>query len=131
MQEREQGLGSTSSASSQAGLGLQYASAGPWSGSEPNRLHPAGEQAAAQALWHLLGRMFERDLILLSASSNAGGGSVERSGVQSDENTGQMLGWNTTKENGEVVIGNRHEAQRLYGKQLVYYEIELQVHRYP
>jgi len=31
-----------------------------------------------------------------------------------------MHGSNTTEENGEVVIGSRHEAYRLYGKELMY-----------
>jgi hypothetical protein len=43
-------LGSGSLASSQAGLGLQYARAGTWSSAEASRLPPAGGQAAAQAL---------------------------------------------------------------------------------
>ena len=30
---------------------------------------------------------------------------------------------NTTEENREVAIGSRHEAHRLYGKQLTYYTI--------
>jgi hypothetical protein len=32
-----------------------------------------------------------------------------------------VYGCNTTKENGKVVIGSRHEEHRLYGKQLMYY----------
>ncbi|KAF8859128.1 hypothetical protein BDZ45DRAFT_742767 [Acephala macrosclerotiorum] len=43
-------LGIRSSASSQAGLGLQYAHAGTWSGLESNSLPPADGQAVAQAL---------------------------------------------------------------------------------
>jgi hypothetical protein len=46
------------------------------------------------------------------------------SGVQREANEGdQMHGWNTTEENGEDVIGSRHEAHRLYGKQSRYYTI--------
>jgi hypothetical protein len=42
----------------------------------------------------------------------------------SEANEGdQMHGWNTTEENGEVVIRSRHEAHRLYQKQLMYYTI--------
>jgi len=71
-----------------------------------------------------LGRIANEGLILLSASPNAGARTVKGSGVQSEANEGgQMYGWNITDENGEVVIGSRHEAHRIYGKQLMYYTI--------
>ena len=71
-----------------------------------------------------LGRISNEDLILLSASPNAGARTVKGSGVQSEANEGgQMHGWNITEENGELVIGSRHEAHRIYGKQLMYYTI--------
>jgi len=64
------------------------------------------------------------DPILLSANRIAGAGTVEGSGVQGEEDGGQQMhGWNTTKENGEVVIESRHEAHRIYGKQFVDYTI--------
>jgi hypothetical protein len=68
--------------------------------------------------WCLPGRMFGRNLIPPSAYRIAGAGTVEGSGIQSEADEGdQMHGWNTTEENGEVVIGSRH---RLCGKQLMY-----------
>ena len=72
----------------------------------------------------LLGRISDEDLIILSASPNAGAHPVKGSGVQSEANEGgQMYRWNITEENGGVVIGSRHEAHRIYGKQLMYYTI--------
>jgi hypothetical protein len=49
-------------------------------------------------------------LILPSASRIAGAGTVEGSGVQGEEDRYQTHRWNTTKENGNVVIESRHEA---------------------
>jgi hypothetical protein len=58
----------------------------------------------------------------LSASRITGAGTVEGSGAQIKANEGDLMhGWNTTEENGEVVIGSRREAHRLYGKKLIYY----------
>jgi hypothetical protein len=72
----------------------------------------------------LLGRIYDEDLILLSASLNAGAGTVEGSGVQGEEDGGdQMHEQNTTKENREIDIGRRQEVENLYGKQLMYYTI--------
>jgi hypothetical protein len=54
IQERGQSLESGSSASSLAGLGPQYARAGPWYSAESNKPLPTGGQAAAQALYAYL-----------------------------------------------------------------------------
>jgi hypothetical protein len=77
-------------ASSLAGFDPQYIRAGTWSDPEVNRLPPIGRRAAAQALcllvpWHLPGRTSERNLVLLSASPDAGAGTVKGSGVQGVE----------------------------------------------
>jgi hypothetical protein len=42
-----------------------------------------------------------------------------------DEDRGLDAWRGTAKGNKEVDIGKRHEAQRLYGKQFVYYTIRL------
>jgi len=90
-----------------------------------SRLLHASGQAVAQALCAYLSLgvcrdEYQRDLIPLSASRIAGAGTVEGSGAQIEANEGgQMHG--TTEENGEVVIGSKGEAHRLYGKQLMYY----------
>jgi hypothetical protein len=49
---------------------------------------------------------------------------VERSGVEGEaRRMGSDAGRNTTTENREVDMGSRHEAQRIYRKQLMYYTI--------
>ena len=59
---------------------------------------------------HLLGRISDKDLILLSASPDVRVGTVEGSGVQGEET------WvKHHKRSGEVNIGRGHEVQRLYG----------------
>lgn len=34
-----------------------------------------------------------------------------------------MYGRNATEENADIVTGSKHEAHRIYGKQLIYYKI--------
>ena len=57
------------------------------------------------ALRHLLGRISDEGLVLLSVSPDVGVGIVEGSGVQG-----------ATKENEEIDTRKRNEAQRLYWK---------------
>src|SRR5580658_9776142 len=64
--------------------------------------------------------MSEEDCIFLSASTNAGAGTVEGRAFNARRMGDQIHGRNTTKENEEIDIGRRHGAERLYRKELVY-----------
>jgi hypothetical protein len=64
--------------------------------------------------------MSEEDRIFLSASTNAGAGTVEGSAFNARRIGDQIHRRNTTKENKEIDIGRRHGAERLYRKELVY-----------
>ena len=105
-------LGGGSFASSQPELRPQYARAGPWYGPESNRLPPAGGQAAAQSLcaylslgicWH---ERLKRTLSFCRPVPTREQVRWREAAFKATRIGDQMLGWNTTKENGEVVIGN-------------------------
>jgi hypothetical protein len=58
---------------------------------------------------HWLGRISNEDLILLSASPDAGAYKVEGSGVQGEEDKSDM-DETPEKKSGEVNIGRGHEV---------------------
>ena len=60
---------------------------------------------------HLLGRISERDLVLLSASPDARVSMAEGSGVQGERIKDQMYRRNVTRENEEVSIRRRQEVK--------------------
>jgi len=67
---------------------------------------------------HLLGPMSNEDLVLLSASPDAGAVMVREAGFKARRMGDQMHGRNTTRDE-EVDIGRGHEVQRLYRQQLM------------
>lgn len=78
---------------------------------------------------HLLGRIYDEDLVLLLASPNAGSQVRSREAAFTARIGDQMYRWNTAKEIEEVDIGRRQKVE--LSEQLVYYTISRAFIRHP